>query len=266
MNTNEDSINLLARNDASTEINKIDPNHNPGLRALLAIKNISATLEKDYADLLQCESELDGIYINGIQIIEQNTTSDVWAKWQDAFQVVKMAILGINNSLVSAKKRIDLKEKDGYTELWNQLTIHLTALKDNFSKVADLGIELLPITSHPQWDTDFVTSGKALIKTMVSQVGSYRVLLQMIERYTPEELQSINQLIITQVPTDFTYEETVEYKNDYYQALVNFKAEFKEEKNLWDTFLDILAGGTHQSPAERVMMERWVEGEKEEMS
>jgi len=68
------------------------------------------------------------------------------------------------------------------------------------------------------------------------------------------------------VPTDFTYEETVEYKNDYYQALVNFKAEFKEEKNLWDTFLDILAGGTHQSPAERVMMERWVEGDKEEMS
>ena len=46
------------------------------------------------------------------------------------------------------------------------------------------------------------------------------------------------------------------------RALVNFKKEFKEEKNLWDRFLDILAGGTHQSPSERVMLERWIEGEK----
>ena len=42
----------------------------------------------------------------------------------------------------------------------------------------------------------------------------------------------------------------------------NFKKEFKEEKNLWDRFLDILAGGTHQPPSERVMLERWIEGEK----
>jgi hypothetical protein len=52
------------------------------------------------------------------------------------------------------------------------------------------------------------------------------------------------------------------YQKDYYKALVNFKKEFKEEKNLWDRFLDILAGGTHQSPSERVMLERWIEGEK----
>lgn len=69
-------------------------------------------------------------------------------------------------------------------------------------------------------------------------------------------------MIVDQIPADFTYEEAVEYQNDYFKALVNFKKEFREEKNLWDKFLDILAGGTHQSPAERVMMERWLEGEK----
>jgi hypothetical protein len=84
----------------------------------------------------------------------------------------------------------------------------------------------------------------------------------MIEQYTPDELNKITQMIVDQIPADFTYEEAVEYQNDYFKALVNFKKEFREEKNLWDKFLDILAGGTHQSPAERVMMERWLEGEK----
>ena len=64
---------------------------------------------------------------------------------------------------------------------------------------------------------------------------------------------------------NFTYAEAVHYQNDYYKALVNFKNEFKKEKNLWDKFLDILAGGTHQSPSERVMMERWVDGEEDNM-
>jgi len=87
-------------------------------------------------------------------------------------------------------------------------------------------------------------------------------LLQLIERYTPDELNKITQIIVDNIPLDFTYAEAVEYQHDYYKALVNLKKEFKEEKNLWDKFLDILAGGTHQSPSERVMMERWVDGEK----
>ena len=124
------------------------------------------------------------------------------------------------------------------------------------------GRELLPEAIHPQWENEFVKPGTILLESIVSNVESCRVLLQMIERYSTDELNVIIKLIVDQVPANFTYEEAVEYQNDYYKALLNFKKEFKEEKNLWDKFLDILAGGTHQSPSERVMLERWIEGEK----
>ena len=39
--------------------------HNPGLRALLSIKNFSATLKKDYARLLEIEKELNKVYKDG---------------------------------------------------------------------------------------------------------------------------------------------------------------------------------------------------------
>lgn len=89
-----------------------------------------------------------------------------------------------------------------------------------------------------------------------------RVLLQMIEKYSPDELNRISKIIVDQVPADFSYEEAVVYQQDYHKALANFKKEFKEEKNLWDRFLDTLAGSTHQSPSERVMFERWIAGGK----
>jgi hypothetical protein len=54
----------------------------------------------------------------------------------------------------------------------------------------------------------------------------------MIERYTPAELNTITQIIAEQIPLDFTYQEALAYQKDYYKALVNFKKEFKEEKNL----------------------------------
>jgi hypothetical protein len=71
---------------------------------------------------------------------------------------------------------------------------------------------------------------------------------------------------VDQIPLDFNYQEAVDYQTDYYKALINFKKEFKQEKNLWDKFLDILAGGTHQLTSERVMMECWLDGDKEELA
>jgi len=263
MKTTEEQIILITGNKVSNEINNGYRDHNPGLRALLSIKNLTNTLEKDSIEILRMESELNELNRNGLFIIENNTETEAFSQWKLYLQEVNNAILGINNTLSKAKNRIDQQAKEGYTELWIQLAIHITALKDHFTHTADLGLALLSDALHPRWENEFVLRGTTQIRSLVTQVESYRSLLQLIERYTPEELHSINQLIITQVPADFTYEETVEYKNDYYQALVNFKAEFKEEKNLWDTFLDILAGGTHQTPAERVMMERWVEGDKE---
>lgn len=245
-----------------TTTNSGTKSHNPGLRALLAIKNFSATLEKDYTGLLQIESELDELHKNGLLIIEANTPAEDTTGWKVVLQEVNKAVTGINDTLTGAKEKIAKKEKEGYPELWQQLSAHLTALKDNAENAANTGLTILPAAVHPQWEKEFVKTEAPLLQSIITHVESCRVLLQMIERYTPDELNTITQIIANQVPLDFTYEEAVEYEHDYYKALVNFKKEFKEEKNIWDKFLDILAGGTHQTPSERVMMERWLDGEK----
>jgi hypothetical protein len=236
------------------ELKKSTKSHNPGLRALLSIKHFAATLEKDYTKLLEIETELNQLNLNAIIIIEANSSAEEAASWKLVLSEIDSAIISINGALTSVKQKTVNKEKEGYTEFWKQLTNHVTQLRNNYKEAKNKGLELLPERVHPQWEKDFVALAAPLLESLVTHVDTCRVLLQMIERYTPDELNAITQIIAQNVPLDFTYEEAVEYQNDYYKALINFKKEFKQEKNLWDKFLDILAGGTHQSASERVMM------------
>jgi hypothetical protein len=125
-----------------------------------------------------------------------------------------------------------------------------------------LGREILPESEHINWEKDICTLERAILPMFVSYSEACRVEFKMIENYTPKELSQVTQIILNHIPEDFTFEEAEKYEKDYLSALEDFKQEFNKEKNLWDSFLDILAGGTHQSPSERVMMQRWLEGER----
>jgi hypothetical protein len=252
--------------DEDTVASKRGPkSYNPGLRALLSIKKFSAALEKDYSELLQVEKQLEEAFKNGLLIIKANTLPEDTALWNAIIQAANKAVVGIHNTLKMAKEKAGQKDKNDYTDLWKELAAHLTALQESSKNAANSGFKLLPEAVHPLWERDFVSLEKPLLESYIVHVDSYRVLLQMIDRYTPDELNAITRMIADHVPPDLTHEEALDYQNDYYKALVNFKNEFKKEKNLWDKFLDILAGGTHQSPSEGVMMERWLEGDEPDL-
>ena len=262
MQTFEEQIGLAKPGEKMQLSNSENSSRNPGLRALLSIKNFSATLEKDYSQLIQIENDLKEVNKNGLLIIEENATPGAGEKWKLNVAEMNNAVAAMNDTLDVAKEKITKLEKDNFTALWSQLALHLNAFKDSSKKSGSAGFELLPATAHEPWQKDYLQFEQPLADLVVAHVESCRILLQMIERYTPDELDVITKIIADQVPADFTYEEAVVYQQDYFKALVNFKKEFKEEKNLWDKFLDILAGGTHQPPSERVMLERWIEGEK----
>ena len=93
-------------------------------------------------------------------------------------------------------------------------------------------------------------------------IKSLRAALGKDKEYTSQQIDEIANNILTQLPADYSAEEIKDYEKDYLIALDDVKKEFSQKKNLWDNFLDILAGDTHQSASERVMLSRWIEGEK----
>ncbi len=236
--------------------------HNPGLKALLSMRNCNITLEKEYEELLEIEAELDAMNKTGMLQIATHCNSEMQAKWKEQVDKGNEEIAGLNKTLKEEKEKIEKKEVITFTDLWNSLASNVNKLRESAKISGSLGFELLPETEHANWESKFLNLQRPLVEMVISYVESCMVLLRMIEKYTPEELNIITKIVVDKIPLDFTYKEAVVYEKDYFKALVDFKQEFKEEKNLWDKFLDILAGGTHQQPSERVMMERWIVGEK----
>ena len=262
MDALQEPVDLKVPSENPQTLREENTNHNPGLRALLSIKNFGTTLQKDYNHLLQIEKDLEEVNKTGWEIVEAHTTPEAAENWELTAAETNKTVTGIKDLLNTAKENIEKKETTDFAALWQQLNLQVKQLKEVAKNSISTGYKLLPETQFIKWQNEFEQVQKPLVQSLIDHVDSCRILLQMIERYSPDELNKITKIIVDQIPPDFTYEEAVVYQKDYYKALVNFKKEFKEEKNLWDRFLDILAGGTHQSPSERVMLESWIEGEK----
>jgi hypothetical protein len=89
----------------------------------------------------------------------------------------------------------------------------------------------------------------------------------MIADLSSEEADELTRTIIQHIPRSFSLAEADRYEQDYLAAMDQIKEDAAKKSNLWDRFLNILAGLVpfEESPAERVMMQRWLNGEKGEL-
>ena len=238
--------------------------YNSKLRALLSIRNFHNAFEKHYEQLKKIEEEFDKLSTNALSIIETNCKKDEVDEWEVSKKDVSDSINSINDVLSLLQKKIEGKERTDSKELWKQFGIYENKFKKAYRFSEKLGYDLLPENAHKHWEKDICNFEDAVMPLIVSHADACKLELEMIEKYTPKELDEITQVVANLIPDDFTFEEADKYEQEYLNAVKELKQEFNKDKNLWDRFLDILAGGTHQSPSERVMMKRWVDGEKED--
>jgi hypothetical protein len=235
------------------------------LRALLSIRNFNSTLEKHYSQMLEIERKLEEFHKNALTIIEAHSSIESQEKWKNGLKEVNSSLKAINEVLNSAKEKVKSHDRSDSLALWKQFELHLNNLKGGNKNLENLGFEILPESEHIHWKKDVCNFEDTILPLIVSHAKACKAELQMMEKYTPKEIHNITQIILDHIPENFSFEEADKYEKDYMLAFEDFKKEFSPEKNLWDTFLDIVAGGTHQSPSERVMMKRWLEGDKSDL-
>ena len=159
-------------------------------------------------------------------------------------------------------EKIGSKNTTDHSGLWNTFDSRLEKMKLAFKKLEMIGKEQLNEKDQSEFAKYFSHYESTLLPFITSYAGMCKAELQMIERFTQTERDEIAQLILSHIPENFTHKEAEKYETEYMNALELFRKEFSQKKNLWDTFLDILAGNTHQSPSEKVMLMRWIEGNR----
>jgi hypothetical protein len=249
---------------------KNDPKHpdfaykinNSGLQSLLSIRNLTNSVEKHMEQLTKIESDMGLIYNNSLTLFQTYNAEGDHEHWENALSDINDGLTSVIESINSAVENIGSKNTTDHSELWNTFDIRLQKMKQAFKKLEIIGKEQLTEKDQSEFAKYFSHYESNLLPFITSYAGMCKAELQMIERFTQTERDEIAQLILSHIPENFTHKEAEKYETEYMNALELFRKEFSQKKNLWDTFLDILAGNTHQSPSEKVMLMRWIEGNR----
>ncbi len=239
-----------------------DRSRNPELRALLSLRNFNTILEKHYAQILEIEQATDDLNAQALEVGNAHCSTETLWKWQDALKEFKAAVSAVNQVLTQVKEKISVQDRSDSAGLWLTFEQQMQTLKASYETLDALGADILPAEQHQDWKLNICNFQGQVLPLITSYGAACRVELRIIERFSPEELNEVTEIILDHIPENFTFAEADQYEKDYLVALGQFKQEFSKKKNLWDKFLDVLAGGDHQSPSEHVMMSRWLDGEK----
>lgn len=234
------------------------------LKAIVSIRNLVCGLSNDWKELRSLGTEIDTLIQIASSKFISNTAASSHEQWMKELSEIEKNTTSLKNVMEEVAHRIDAKNPSNLAAHWDKYKEYSSDLNIRLQSLQKLGKTHLPELFHGDWgrDWDIITHKFEAIQQLAEGSSLH---LTMISEFAPKEVDELTDTILRNMPLKYTIEEAVRYEEEYMNAYQELKSQGSKNKNLWDRFLDILAGGIQQSPAERVMMQRWVNGEKGEL-
>lgn len=231
------------------------------LKAVVSIRNLVVGISSDWKELRSLGVEIDDLINSASTVFINNAQAVAHERWLTEVGGIEKNVQSLKRIMNQVVDKINSRDSRDLAELWDRNKEYSTDLLERLNTLNDLGKSHLSESFHTDWKNIWQMIFDKFIAIQELVEGS-SLHLSMISEYTPEEVDELTDTILRNMPRKYTMEEAIQYEKEYMEAYKQLKQEATQKKNLWDRFLDILAGGAQQSPAERVMMQRWVNGEK----
>nr|WP_299338196.1 hypothetical protein [Allomuricauda sp.] len=234
---------------------------NPIIEAVVSIRHYAIAMSNNWSSMKAVGAVLkDDIEkaTNMVKAYGSDSTIHQWASERIGFDATKSQLQEIMNQTIS---KIKNKSAKGLLQDWNTYPGYVSKIESTYERMKELGFAVVPENRNEEWANLWKNIHLAHTK-MVEEAEAIGIQLGLMEQCSPDEVDELSDTILKHIPIKYSREEAHKYTDDYMEAYAQLKKEASQKKNLWDRFLDILAGGTQQTPAQRVMMQRWVDGEK----
>lgn len=233
----------------------------PKLKTIVSIRNLVYGISSDWKTLRALGREIDEMINTASTLFMNKAPIIAHERWLLELGKIEQNRTALNAIMNRVVDKINRRDAQDLAETWNSHQEYSSSLLENLTNLQVLGKTHLPESEQQQWNNHW-TLVMDKFESIQQLVEASSLHLAMINEYTPAEVDELTHTILQHMPKKYTMEEATQYEQAYMKAYEELKHEAQQKKNLWDRFLDLLAGGTQQSPAERVMMQRWVEGEK----
>lgn len=236
--------------------------YNPQLRTLMSIRDFGTGLESYKTKVNDATQKLIKTYENGVLILENEGDKDYKKEWDEYLNEVQVHSNHLNQYLNIAKEKSEEDKNYPFKELWKEFEERLKLLKESSQKFENVGAKALPADKKEKWGNEFEIFESDIEPEIKRNAKAVKLVLQFMVRYSPEELNKISKIIAETTPEGADLKDEKDYEAQFLKYLKHFQKEFEAKDNLFDTIMEILAGGVHPSPSERVMLDKWLDGEE----
>lgn len=240
--------------------------NNKNIEVLIKVRELSKGLKSNWGILDDSRRKAAQMLDEATRIMELYGTA--LGKEYFKLDVETMAVLKEEVSAKLDAFRVMINQKSGSdaTTMYREFVAHTEDLSALFAKIGKYPDTCFVEMNAADWFNIWAVI-QSNIYTVQGVGHSAYIKLQMLEHFNKQEIDALTKEIIKFVPDSFTLNEAISYKDDYMAALQQMEEEANKKDNLWDRFLNLVAGNIpfKQSPQERVMMMRWVNGEKGEL-
>ncbi|MEO9967769.1 MAG: hypothetical protein ABJF11_18390 [Reichenbachiella sp.] len=234
---------------------------NPKIKAVISIRKAVQGIADQSDQMREIAKQLDVGVEHALSFFMDHTGAESHELYLETIDRHKKSVLELKSILNLVIDLINERQSRDLTSTWDKHITHSNEVKSCLNSMFQLGISNLQ-ESHSlkwaeQWQRIFDEYNE--IETISD---SCKISLALIESCAPEEIDGFTQTLLKHIPLNYSIDEAEQYEKEYLTAYQELKQQANQKKNLWDRILDILAGGAHTTPAQMVVMNRWVNGEK----
>lgn len=236
-------------------------NFNPAIEAVTSIRHLAFGISNKWSVMKTTGEKLEKELTQLSNLVSQFGNVDTNQQWESEKNKYQYNLNELKRILSFSIDKIQQKTAEGLTDTWNSYVEFSDGITQNLAAMRTIGKAVLPENEVELWNErwSFIENAHKEIK---NEAAACSLQIQLIEKSSPAEVDELTDTILKHIPLKYSVEEAEKYHQEYMEAYEAIKKEASQKKSLWDRFLDVLAGGAQQTPAQRVMMQRWVNGEK----
>jgi hypothetical protein len=238
---------------------------NPQLRTAIKLRHLAEALSNNWEQLAAIGTGVKRSLAEAGTYMQANGDEANRKQFDAIEKNMAGEISGLENTLTQAAIKLKSNTIDASLN-WSTVQSHLEQVGQLFEKLQALSATGFTKGTASDWKDIWNVVGSNLEAVRGICTSAY-LKARMLADLSNTEMDELTATIVKHIPKSYSITEADKYAAEYIQAMADIKAESSAKSNVWDRFLNILAGVVpfEQSPAERVMMQRWIDGERGEL-
>ncbi|MET3730775.1 hypothetical protein [Moheibacter stercoris] len=246
-------------NDHKTIIN---PVFDSQMKTLLRIKDFRKDFLSHSEAIKELTQDLVSKYEEGAEFLKRHADSDYQKEWEESLNNVMVQSNQMNQVLALSDDFMNENKQDhDFQSEYNDFVDRRNQLSQAALQFESIGSKALSEENLNTWNERFVVWKEEYEPQIENENVTVKLIYDFQHKYSQEDLVKITEIISQANAEEVDWNDPVQFQQQYIKAIQEFQREFKP-KNLWDNIMEILAGGVHPSPSERMMLEQWADGEQ----